>query len=226
MPVIIALFLSAALTHSGFAQNVTHMPQWADSTAPAIMAHWRAGAARAPVGEILRQVKGPESDAKLGELADSMTARAIRAPSALGNEPSEEALAAVLELGHAGSVAHSDGIPYKGSLERLMRIHQQATPRNIRVAALAMMMRGPDRPRVLRYLMEAAESSDHTPYGAVQFLITDANGGSWGGQSPTAEQRRESTRVVYELYDRGRVTNRLARDLLDGWVHYTRPVKP
>lgn len=118
----------------------------------------------------------------------------------------------------SGSGGPLGGQPYAGAIDRLIAIHRKAVAPDIRQRALAGMLSvSSARARALDYLRDVAESGDSTAYDAVEFLITDAGGGSWGGVRPTTVQQQESVATLKELVARRRVTTRMAAHLLDGW---------
>jgi hypothetical protein len=131
--------------------------------------------------DILRQVRAEYPQAKLDEIADSLVARALDPASVQEGSDAysraSNALIALIQAGRASGVP-SGGRPYVGALDRMITLHQRAPSRNIRSKALGGMLAVPSHSRAVSYLRQVAESSDSTAYDAIEFLITDANGGS------------------------------------------------
>ena len=209
--------LVIATAHTSEAQAV-HRPAVADSSARQIMAHVGRASGAVWLRDVLRQADGNIPSAKLDEIADSLAARAIagrdgRVDSAsfqLGTESTSS-------IALAGMPTTARGTPYPGALERLIRIHQHARSNSIRIQALAVMPSMPDRTRAIGYLADLAASRDATAVDAVQLLITDANGDSWGGIRPSLAGREQSAQALRNLSSHPIASWRV-RQLLEGWI--------
>lgn len=194
-------------------------PVFADSSAERVMAHVGYHANVPWFIDMLRQASGPYSQARLGELADSLVARAID-PQAIRTDAIRYRIAddGVSTLVSSGSREEGRGQPYSGALDRLIKIHKQAADVGIRRKVLAGLLGLPDRTRALAYIETVAESTDPTAAAAVNYLISDANGESWSGVRPTPEQAQASTAALHDLASRHRVSNSQASYLLRGWI--------
>lgn len=194
-------------------------PAIADSSAAQIMARAGAQVGAIWLQDILRQAGAQEPQAKLDQIADSLVARAIDPASVeKRSDAYTRAGDALIALVHAGSRASLGGHPYAGAFDRLVKVHRQARSRTIRAKALGGMLVSPSHSRAIDYLRGVAESSDATAYDAIEFLITDANGGSWVGVTPTASERQASASALKALASGGRVTDHRAAQLLDLWI--------
>ena len=222
-----AVFLLVALASPASGQARTR-PAIADSSAPRIIAHVGIEANAVWLRNILRQADAVYPQAKLDQIADSLVARSI---DPRGTEPKTElhmrAVNAVNALAMAGASASLGGRPYAGALDRLITVHRQARPRDIRARALGgLLVISADRPRAVDYLRRVAASSDPTAYDAVEFLITDANGGSSAGVQPTAAQQQGSVTALKGLAAGHHVTNQPAANLLELWIQRYKSLHP
>lgn len=212
------LFVMSASVAVAQAQERSR-PPIADSSASLIMKRVGARPGAVWLRDILRQASGPQSQAKLDELADSLVARAMDPASGQkGSQAYVRASQALQALTLAGSRGPWHGRPYVGLFDRLVSLQKSAPSHDIRWKALGAMLVCPCHPRAVEYLSAVAESEDSTAYNAIQFLITDANGGSWVGIQPTASQRQVSAAALKALANRGRVTDIRAGNLLEGWI--------
>src|ERR1051326_9078109 len=133
----------------------------ADSSAVVIMAHLNSRTETSWFVHIIRQTRQPIPVAKLDELADSLAARAI------ANRPSDMAVGMLTPtdlIAYAGERGRAKGTPYSDALDRLIRIHQQATDYGVRTSALADMLGVVGRERALAYLKTVAVSTDSTSW--------------------------------------------------------------
>jgi hypothetical protein len=142
------------------------------------------------VSDILRQEGKPQPAAKLDAVADALTEVVL--------EESDRSTPALSMLSHAGHPADSmrTGTPYPGTLERLIRIHQQGskTP-GVRTSALANMTGFPGS---LPYLRSVAVSSDPSAVYAVDHLIAVAqNGGRNGFLNSHKDAAQEILRDIF-----------------------------
>ena len=172
------------------------------------------------IKDVLRQANGQESAGKLDEIADSLVGRAID-PRQVGGNPVVHASAseAVGALVIAGLIGPVPGRPYQGAFDRLVRVHQRATAGDVRARALAGLLSVTSpRTRAIAYLRDVAESKDPSAYNAMEFLITDVRGGSWGGVSPTLAQQQESAAALKGMVAAQRGSDPKALQLLSGWV--------
>jgi hypothetical protein len=203
-------------------------PPVADSSTAQIMAHVRDHPDAAWLRDVLRQTSGRDAPTKLDEIADSLVVRAIDARQALRGAPAHAiASAAVGALVSAGLPTATGGHPYAGAFDRLVRVHQHASAGDVRLRALGGLLSvASPRTRAIAYLRAVAESNDPTAANAMEFLITDARGGSWGGVSPTPGQQRESMAALKGMAAANRVTDARASDLLGGWLAATQSQKP
>jgi hypothetical protein len=218
MRLIILLGISAVAANNTFGQTAPR-PAFADSSPVRIMAHVGSHPNVPWLGEILRQVKSTYSRTKLDELGDSLVARAMD-PRAIPTDTFRyrAAVEGVLALMLSGFRTTVSGQPYAGAMDRLIKIHQAAPVRGIRHTALGALLSLPDRTRALAYMRDVAESNDATAYDAVEYLITDASGGSWGGVSPTSAQAQASTAILREMASRHHMADPHASRLLEGWM--------
>lgn len=184
-----------------------------DSSSAAIMKHLTARSEPSWFVDIMRQTRRPVAKSKLDELADSIVARAV------ANRASEVgALSPTALLALAGDRGLRKGSPYAGVLDRLIRIHQQATDYAVRTMALAAMPGVVGRDRGLSYLRTVATSNDSTSWYAVNVLAIDANGGSSLGPQPTLAERHQSEDILRALHSGGQVQNATAKRFLDEWI--------
>ena len=212
--------IAALLVASPAFSQIRGRPSIADSSAVQIMARLGSHPGPAWIKDVLRQADGQESASKLDEIADSLVGRATD-PRQVGGNPTAHASAseAVGALVIAGLIGPIQGRPYSGAFDRLVRVHQRATAADVRARALAGLLSVTlPRTRAIAYLREVAESKDPTAYSAMEFLITDARGGSWGGISPTPPQQQESATALRGMVATQRVTDPRAIELLSGWV--------
>jgi hypothetical protein len=172
--------------------------------------------------DIMRQAGAPNPQAMIDELADSLTNRAISPNSEqTGSESHIRAVNALNALIQAGSSAPLKGQPYAGAFDRMITVYRQAPARTMRARALSGML-ATSHSRGVKYLSGVAESSDPTAFDAVQFLISDANGGSWSGFRPTPSQQQESISALKALASGKRVTDQRAASLLELWIQRSR----
>jgi hypothetical protein len=197
--------------------QTTSLPPVADSSAARIMTRVGTQAEAPWLRDILRQSRRAHPKVKLDEIADSLVARATTPRG--GEVRSEEyrlGVSAINALIQAGNGGPAEGQPYAGAFDRLITVHRTATSSNIRVRALVGLLSTSSHARAVAYLRSVAESSDSTAYNAIDFLITDANGGG-ATRTPTASERQESIATLKALASRGRVTDGRAAKLLGQW---------
>jgi len=169
--------------------------------------------------DVLRQADTPGPQAKLDEIADSLTARATDPASAQpSSEANARAIYAVLSLLTAGASRGINGRPYTGAFDRLVKVHRQASSTDVRRRALAGMV-VTSHARAVAYLRGVAESSDTSAVDAVDLLILDANGGSLAAITPTAAERQASVAALKALASGGRVRDRSAATTLEFWIN-------
>lgn len=206
--------------------QIAARPQLADSSAARIMARVGSHSNAPAVRQILRQIGGSQPVGKLNELADSLALRAIahRAPI-LDSSATRLAIDAVVTLILAGNPRQPEGVAYQGTLERLIRIHQESRVNSIRRRALGGMLAGSDRGRGIDYLRGIAEAKDSTAYDAVDLLLIDAAGGSWVGMQPSALEQQQSAQALKELVERNRVVDPRALARLNDWKAFERSQK-
>lgn len=221
----VVLLIGIASTALG---QVRTRPAIADSSTMQIMARVGSQAGAIWLRNILRRADANYAQTKLDQIADSLTARAIDQRAAeLNSGRHKIAVDAINALVSAGSGAPLGGRPYSGALDRLITVHRKGPSRDIRARALGGMLAvASTRSRAIGYLRRVAESSDSTAYDAVEFLITDANGGSWAGARPTASQQQESVSALKALAAAHRVTNLMAGNLLEIWIQRYRSSHP
>ena len=140
---------------------------------------------------VLRQMDGPVSRARLDELADSLTAFAIRTdPDSIG----VAAISVALNALGAAAVSRGAGIPYAGAAPRLMRIAEQGKSGGS--GALYFISRLPDRQEAMRLLKYSAALDRPGAMAAVRYL-DDSMG-------------PEGKAALKLLYERGDIRNRFA----------------
>jgi hypothetical protein len=193
-------------------------PAATDSSAARIMARVGNKPGAYWLQDILRRAGAEYPQATLDEIADSLVMRAID-PAAIERQSAAYggAVDAINALAGAGSAGPWKGRPYAGMLDRMITVHRRAQSRFVRQLAIRFVLYGPSHARAIAYLRQVAESSDETAADAVQFLIMDAHGANWVGL-PIASERQQSAAAVNALVSRGRVTNRVASEMLQAWV--------
>lgn len=221
MRYVVLLLFSAA--HVTLAQVAHPRAVMGDSSVPRIMAHVGRRATAPWLRQILRQSDQRQPRAKLDELADSLSSRAIATHATWTTDPDgvRDALSTVGLLALAGNRNDPLGTPYEGALDRLIRIQREGSLRSVRSAAVAAMLGVVDRDRALTYLRTTAQTTDSSAFDAVNALIVDANGGSWSGPKPNASQQEESKAVLKNLYSASLVKDRRAAQALETWVSFT-----
>jgi hypothetical protein len=189
-----------------------------DSTVPGIMKRAGRQASAIWLRDILRQVDSRHRDSKLDELADSLAGRAIKSLDPPTAESKTAAISALNTLILAGSNSPLRGTPYMGAYTRVVRVLEEAPSRDIRARALGGLLAVGSHTNALSRLKQVAESNDPLAYDAINFLITDASGGSWLGISPSATHQQESVVALRTLAARSRVSDPKAARLLTAWV--------
>jgi hypothetical protein len=214
---IFLILLPAAMPQ---AQPQRQASNFGDSSVAAIMRQLRAGRDASWFNDVMRQTHGSVASAKLAELSDSLSERAIRVPATplLEHEDVRAALASIGSLSVAGDRGCDKGTAYPGALDQLIRIHQQGNNTSVRKSALAAMPGVLGRPRGLEYLESVAASHDPTSEYAIEVLMIDASGGSWIGPKPSPAEQQQSQAILRELYRRRLVTDSAARELLHEWA--------
>jgi hypothetical protein len=94
----------------------------------------------------------------------------------------------------------TDGTPYRGALERLIRIHRESKSNVVREQALYHMLGTVDRARAIAYTREVAMSADPTAFIAIQNLMR--------AMAPSGQG--DAAIVLRELWERRLVTEPLA----------------
>lgn len=218
MSVRMALLLALPAMMRASAQVIQRESTFVDSSADRIMAHVAPRNQLTWFVDIMRQTRRAVPQSKLDELADSLAARAIL------NRPVERGdgmgvpLSPVGLLAWVGDRGLRKGIPYSGALERLIRVHQQASDIDVRTSALAAMLAVVGRDHGLAYLRTVATSNDPTSWYAINILTIDATGGRWFGPTPTTAERGQSEAILRALYGTGQVRNAEAKRFLDEWA--------
>ncbi len=129
-------------------------------TGRAVMQTLRAEGHPGGAWRTLQQMDGPVSRAVQDELADSMVAFALAVPTRSGS--------VISSLGGAG-VTKSEGIPYAGAGERLLRI-AYAVKGEATVSALYYISQLPDRKQALAGLSAFGGSAHPSAYVAISML--------------------------------------------------------
>lgn len=218
MSVRMALLLALLPMIRASAQVIQRESTLVDSSADRIMAHVAPRSQVPWFADIMRQTRRAVPQSKLDELADSLAARAI------ANQPLEPGNAMGAPLSPVGLLAWvgdrgiRKGIPYSGALDRLIRVHQQASDIGVRSSALAAMPAVVGRDRALEYLRSVATSNDPTSWYAINILTIDATGGRWFGPAPTTAESRQSDAILRSLYSSGQVRNAEAKRFLGDWA--------
>jgi hypothetical protein len=208
-PFAASIALLMSFVTSASSQPPQRLPHaMADSSARQIMAHLRSlGPERFQVewlGDILRQRGKPQPLAKLDEVADSLTTEVIRQSRVRGSTSDSRVLDLIYPLNAlvvAGMTAPgASGIPYSGTLDRLVRIHREAEPNNtVRSVVLHSYLCG-EFERGLSALREVAVSEDRTAAYAMDQMVSTAMGaGSCGTPSPAQRQQvRAELRIIFD----------------------------
>lgn len=189
-----------------------------DSTVPGIMKRAGRQASATWLRDMLRQADSRLPGSKLDELADSLAERAIRPLDPPNAEGGAAAISALNLLIMSGSNAELKGTPYAGAFTRLVRVLETSSSRDMRARALGGLLAVGSHTNALSRLKQVAESNDPLAYDAINFLITDASGGSWLGISPSATHQQESVVALRTLAARSRVSDPKAARLLTAWV--------
>jgi hypothetical protein len=201
-------------------------PAIADSSARRIMARVGSETGAVWFRDLLRQADGAQPRAKLDELADSLTTRALDPGSARrDSEAYVRAVNASLALMDAGTSRARGGRPYPGAFDRLVTVHRQARSLYVRRTALIGML-VTSHSRAVDYLRRVAESSDSTAVDAVELLTMDADGGSSAAITPTAAERQESVSALKALASGRRVEEPEAANSLAIWIQRYRSEHP
>lgn len=194
------------------AQPMLREASLGDSSSAVIMAHVNPRTESSWFVNILRQTPRAVAQSKLDELADSLAARAIAKQGFEAGYPSP-----IVFIVLAGDRGLHKGVAYKGALDRLIRIHKQATDHSVRTQALAAMPGVVGRERGLAYVTSVATSNDSTSWYAIGVLTTDANGGSSYGPNPSPAESTESDAILRGLVKSG-VPNPTAQRFLTEWA--------
>jgi hypothetical protein len=195
-------------------QRVAHA--LADSSAAQIVARLRSplehdGFGAYWLGDILRQRDRAQSRSKLDAIADSLTAEVIRQSNVVRRSDDPGQLNLLAPLGALTNAGHlrsdAGGTPYTGTLDRLIRIHQEAAPNSvIRGVALVYFLCS-DFARGLSALREVAVSTDRTAsYAMGQMVSVATTKGSCDG-TPSPAERQQVLASLRDIFDR-----RLAQD--------------
>ena len=205
-------------------------PTMADSSVRTIMARAGGYADNPSILEVLRNPEGRYSRAKQDSIADSLIARTITSHATFERVSDtaayRAAARAVISLAHAGSsrypgVGARTGQPYPGALDGLIRIHRQASVRQLRARALSAMLGQPDWQRALAYVRQVAQTPGDDGYDATFVLLHAATG--LLEFPPTDAQRAEALATLRELNDKHLVKNPLAAYELPQWIRSVKP---
>lgn len=211
------------LVHS----QVERRPSIADSSPARIMAHVGAKPNVPLVRHVLRQSDRQYDRAKLDAIADSLAARAIAAGrGSIDAKSTARGVDATGAIALAGSRAQLEGHPYPGAFDRLVAIHQQAATKAVRQRALAGLLDLPDRAPALSYLARVAVADDSTAYDAVEFLVADAAGRSWGSVQSTEAQREQTVDLLKRLATEAQPRKSEAARALQAWYAAYRSRNP
>jgi hypothetical protein len=155
---------------------------------------------------MLCQANRAQPDAKLNEVADSLTSLLIadsRVPSNW-NGMSPGMLGAWAALTRAGdATGQQPGRPYPCALAGLARIYHEADPRDaIRIMAVTRIHCTSDLEGGLQQMREAAMSLESVAYFVVDELAVVAAGGTGTSCHLPASQRLEVRAILEELWRR------------------------
>jgi hypothetical protein len=156
------------------------------------------------VSDILRQEGKPQPLPKLDAIADALTDVVL--------EESDRSTHALAMLSHAGHPSDSmrSGTAYPGTLERLIRIHQQGTKTpGVRTSALMNMTAFAGS---LPYLRSVAVSTDPSAVFALGHLISVAQNGGLDGL--LASQKGETQATLRDIFMRSLTRERFADEAM------------
>jgi len=199
------------------AQQPRRPPHIADSTAATIVRTARAEGLRGAgwlVG-ILRQREGDQLAAKLNVVADGWTSDVIAASARSPDDLS--AVIAMSQIVSAGSSADTTGVPFRGAMDRLIRIHRNGSGR-VRSTTLWMILGVVgDRRQGLAYLRSVAESTtDATAVDAINALMDEALTGGISHNSPAL--RDEAGQLLKSMWEAKSVRDVSASEALGRFV--------
>jgi hypothetical protein len=122
----------------------------------------------------------------------------------------DAALLAITRILAAGNTGRTDGTPFPGALDKLIRIHREMSPPTLPLGAVVLfdLTAMPGRERALAYLRDVAISVDATSATAVMALESEYRYGGAAGNPPG--QRAEALAILRELYDRKLVKSPMA----------------
>ena len=120
---------------------------------------------------LLRQARGPEPQARLDAIADSVANIVISYPGSDTAALHIRSLAR--EVLTSATTGIRAGIPYAGGGERLLRIAQQASNVGERAAALSAITRLPSEEEALAILEAVAKSQNSVARLAITLLMTE-----------------------------------------------------
>jgi hypothetical protein len=182
----------------------------ADSSAARIVAKIRSNlpedqrGGRGWVAAILRQEGKPQQRSKLDEVADGLTSLVL--------EESNRSLDALSILRTAGRPSDTlrQGTAYPGTLERLIRIHQQGskTPGVRTTVLMGMTAFAAGIP----YLRSVAVSSDPSAIYAVGDLIAVAQNGGYDGL--LIAHKEEAQAILRDIFMRNLTRERFADEAI------------
>ena len=193
----------------------------ADSAVSVIMS--RAGRDGAPnVGTILRSEDSPRAAAKLNQIADSLTSRALSLDEANGRDTARLALAtrAVNDLAFAGGRVPGYQMEYAGAFPRLSHIFRTSESAAIRGLAAMGLLGVPSRAAALQELKAVAQLDSPAAFDAVLTLTQDNAGITRWGEARTTTERQQSAAVLRELGTRPKLPNELANIQLRSWLAF------
>jgi hypothetical protein len=154
------------------------------------------------VVDVLRQRSRSHPQAKRDELADSLIARAIRAPA-----PPNPAVAVLAEAGRA-SLQVDAGTADPRALDWLIRIHRESRDHETRRYVILQLTDQAVPMRAVPYLREVAtRSEDRTSSTALRRLVVLARDTAVG---TSAGERQQVMAQLREMWERRLVTNGIA----------------
>jgi hypothetical protein len=198
----IALLLALVATHlttTGLqAQIVSREPNAAE-VAALLRGHEHPGQALA----VLTQIRGPQPQQKMDEIADSLVSIASAFPGndARGSRTRDAALVTLVLAGIGAREGAERAVPYAGAADRLRRIAATANDVGIRGGALRGLTKLPDKTRLLPFLRDVATSQNIAAWVAVDILTSDTG--------------PEGKAIARELHRKRLVTQEIAWELLD-----------
>jgi hypothetical protein len=193
--IVVALVATSELR----SQAVSREPNAAE-VAALLRSRGDAGGALA----VLTQVRGPQPQQNMDEIADSLVAIAVGFPGmdhrgVVTRAAAKETLL-LAGLGYNGLVGIDRAVPYAGAADRLMIIAETSNDVGIRSGALRGLTLLPNKTGLFPFLRQVATSQNRAAWVAVSLL--------------TKETGPEGRAIARELYREGRVTQPMAREML------------